>query len=177
MVFILISIAIALLYVLGNCLWLKGIPQSISDTFYLLNNKKKGLGWLFSFFCWGVLIVLIPWFELTKFQDFQFLVFLAGAGLGFVGAAPHFKDDESNIHFWGAGVCIVSSQIWAFLTCWWIPLICWVAWIVGTSIYMSKHKTGILERTFIEAKPMFWIEITAFTAIYSTILMCYERVI
>ena len=49
-------------------------------------------------------------------EMYQFTAFLIGAGLLFVGAAPHFKDkSEKKIHFGGALVFGLTSQIWASL--------------------------------------------------------------
>ena len=49
---------------------------------------------------------------------YQFTAFLTGAGLLFVGAAPHFKDEfEKKIHFGGAFIFGLASQIWASLYC------------------------------------------------------------
>ena len=49
-------------------------------------------------------------------EMYQFTTFLIGAGLLFVGAAPHFKDkSEKKIHFGGALIFGLASQIWASL--------------------------------------------------------------
>lgn len=171
---VLISLAIFLVYVLGVCIGFGRIPSSISDTFYKLEEVHKNLGWLFTAFCWGVLFTLMPpLLEMTP-ESYQFTAFLACAGLGFVGAAPHFKSlSERQIHYIGATVCILSSQIWALLICWWIPLLCWAVYLLGTIIYMKKHPKGNLSETFRGAKPMFWVEVTAFVSVFTIIFTHY----
>lgn len=56
---IIISIAIFMLYIICVvCLF--NIPWSISNTYYLLEERRKGLGWLFTAFCYGVGGFLLP---------------------------------------------------------------------------------------------------------------------
>ena len=171
MTLVFISMAIFLIYTIGVCVAFRCIPQSISDTFYKLEEVKKGLGSLFTLFCWGGGFTLLPY--LLEHEDScpQIIRFLAVAGLALVGAAPYFKSWDRMAHYIGAFSCIVFSQIWAFTVCWWVPTVCWTAWIAGTAIYMCRHQTGILERTFIGAKPMFWVEIAAFASVFTTIFV------
>lgn len=50
---IIISIVIFILYII-SVICLFNIPWSISNTYYLLEERCKGLGWLFTMFCYGV---------------------------------------------------------------------------------------------------------------------------
>lgn len=76
-------------------------------------------------------------------EMYQFTAFLIGAGLLFVGSAPHFKDDsEKKIHFGGALIFGLFSQIWASLYC--------SPWLLLTQLFLIPlWKTK--QRTF-------WIE-------------------
>lgn len=154
---IIISLVIFLAYVVGTCLYF-GIPASISDTYYKLEKRKKGLGWLFTAMCWLVGGLLLPaLLEITP-EGYQFTAFLACAGLLFVGAAPQFKVSSTGaVHYGSAAVCVVFSQIWVILSgLWWVSLICFVACLYPA--YKDK-------------KWMFWIEIVAIVAVYVTILI------
>ena len=170
MTLVFISMAVFLVYTIGVCIAFRCIPYSISDTFYKL-KEKWDLGGLFTIFCWCVGFSLLPY--LLEHEDAcpQIIRFLAVVGLILVGAAPYFKGWDRTAHIVGASMCIVCSQVWAFTVCWWIPLMYWIAWIAGTAIYMGRHQTGILERTFVKAKPMFWIEIAAFASVFTTIFV------
>lgn len=103
-----------------------GVPPSLSDTFYLLQNKypNKSTKWLFTILCFTTMFtVLIPWLDISK-ESIQFLCFMAASGLGFVGAAPHFKGYEYNIHVAGTIFCALGSQLWLLLSgYWYAPLI------------------------------------------------------
>ena len=167
-----LSVGIFITYVLGTCLLFRKIPNSISLTYYLLEEKKKGLGKLFTFFCWAVGFSIIPYMLEYSIEEFQFAAFLAVGGLLFVGSAPLFIEDfEGTVHKSAATICIAASQIWVMAHCWWIFLICWIAYIIGTMIYMKKHKEDTFKRTFLRTKPMFWVEITAFAATYASIFL------
>lgn len=157
MVLVIISFIIFAAY-LAAMIKMFGLPASISDTYYLLERKRKGAGWLFTAMCWGVVGTLLPaWLDMTP-ETYQFTAFLAAAGLLFVGAAPQFKLSLTGpVHYAGAGLCCGGAVLWCLLSGYWfIPLNAflifgWVALRYG--------------------KPMFWIEMAAFTSIYLTIFL------
>lgn len=168
---IIISLVIFLAYLLMTYAWF-GIPYSISDTYYKLENRKKGVGWLFSAMCWGVGGLLLPALLDMTPESYQFTAFLACAGLIFVGAAPQFKLSlTGSVHYGAAAVCVISSQLWVGLTCWWVLIPIWLAFIVYTVVAMGKHVTGSMRSDFISTKPMFWCEVAAIMATYVTIFI------
>lgn len=83
-----------------------GILPSISDSWYKLPRNQQPL---FTFFCWGFAMpALIIGVELTD----NFLMFLAGSGICFVGAAAAFKEKlTKSIHYGGAYCGIICSQL------------------------------------------------------------------
>jgi hypothetical protein len=99
-----------------------GVPASISDSFYILNRKKPGLGRLFTLWCDAVGIsVMAVMFEFSDGAWFQFLSFFAGTGLCFAGTAPLFKSHEKVIHYASAAVCAVGAAFWTGLMgCYWL---------------------------------------------------------
>lgn len=118
------SIAIFLLYI-GSMVFMFGVPWSISNTYYLLEEKRKGLGWLFTVFCYGVGVFLLPgWLNVTP-EGYQFTCFLSAAGLAFVGTAAQFKESLTNaVHYTAAVICCLFSQIWCFAAgFWWLSLL------------------------------------------------------
>lgn len=132
------ALTIVAIYLCINIYIYRQIPESISNTFYL------GSKWWFS----GAMILLGFLISAsllnTTPESYQFTAFFIGAGLLFVGAAPHFKDDtEKYIHFGGAGVFGLTSQVWASLYCSpWLLL----TWLVMIPLWKTKQRT-------------FWIEI------------------
>jgi len=133
-----------------------GIPESISETYYLLEHRcGKNNGWIFTIFCWIVVFTLLPFWLEYSHENTQFLAFLSGAGLLFVGTAPQFKDVglSRTVHFAAAFVCAAASISWlCFTNMWTYPLI-----TLLIACFIS-----ILNRT----KWLFWIELAAFAATY-----------
>lgn len=166
---IIISLVIFLAYNIMTYAWF-GIPYSISDTYYKLESRKKGAGWLFSGMCVSVGGLLMPAILDITPDHYQFTAFLACAGLIFVGAAPQFKLPLTNtVHYGSAAVCCVFSQIWVGLTVWWILLPVWISFLAYIIIFMMKHKEENVWDRFVSAKPMFWVEIAALSTTYFTI--------
>lgn len=86
----------------------------------------------------------------------QFLAFLSGTGLIFVGAAPCFKLElEGKVHYIATGVCGVASLVWICLTGYWLfPLL-----LFASCIYL----------TYRYQRPMFWVECSLFLSVYLTV--------
>ena len=154
---IIISFVIFLAYLIATYAWF-GIPYSISDTYYKLEARKPGAGWLFSAMCVSVGGLLMPALLDMTADHYQFSVFLACAGLIFVGAAPQFKLSLTNVvHYGSAAVCCVFSQVWVILSgCWWVSLLSF------TICLLLANR---------DRKWMFWIEIAAIGATYLTIAL------
>lgn len=134
-----------------------GLPASISETYYLLENRRKGTGWLFTAMCWGVVGTLLPaWLDMTP-DSYQFTAFLAAAGLLFVGAAPQFKLSLTGwVHYVSAALCCASAILWCiFAGYWFVPL---ATFLAGEGLALRYGKS------------MFWIEIAAFVAFATTYL-------
>jgi hypothetical protein len=83
-----------------------GILPSISESYYRL---PKNLTFLFTLFCWGfALPAAIVGLDLTD----NFLMFFAGGGIMFVGAAAAFKEQfTKRVHFIGAAIGITAAQL------------------------------------------------------------------
>lgn len=136
-----------------------GIPWSISNTYYLLEEKKDWLGHLFSAFYYIVGAFLLPnWVDITP-ENYKFTCFLSVAGLFFVGTAAQFKEGMTNtVHYTSAIICCVFSQIWCVIAgFWWISLLSFFLFIPIATFSREKNW-------------MFWIEIAAIAATYISII-------
>jgi hypothetical protein len=127
-------------------IWIKyGVQKSISDSYYRLPEKQK---YLFTLFCWGFSIPAI-------ILGNCFLMFLAGTGICFVGAAAAFKGNEMEhwVHMAGAytGVLLSQIAIWNNFDLWSIN----VAFVAGALPIML---CGIKNK-------IWYVEILAFTSI------------
>ena len=130
-----------------------GIPQSISDTYYLLDKQ----GWLFQLALAATSFCVVPSLIDASTEYTKFLAFLACAGLAFVAAAPLFKMElEGKVHFTSAYICCGSLVLWQiFNTSWIVPLVCFAL----VSIPMLKDR-----------KYMWWMEIATIVSAYVSLI-------
>ena len=162
-----ISIIVAtVIYVAYNaiCLALFGIPESLSNTYYLWKDKN-GKGYLFCLMMYAVVAFMMPaWITMSEGSNFQFLAFLAPASIAFVGTAPRFKDSqlESRVHTISAIIAAACSLAWVALVTpyWWVMLI-WLGFIAGASVLTSSYKTAYV----------YWLEQVAFGSTFTAAIM------
>lgn len=147
------------------CCKVKGIPNSISATYYILEHKL----WFGFAIISTAILLMIALLNIVP-ASIQFLAFLSGAGMMFVGAAPNFKEDlEGKVHTGGAITCIVCSQVLIGLVNLSI-LITWMGFVMFAVIY-TLLSTGSLKERFLKSKPLFWVEIIALLSVYLLIYL------
>lgn len=122
-----------------------GVLPSISDGYYSLDKPDR---WWPS--------VIFPLFSIPMMiVGSTGLMFFAGVGICFVGAAPMFREGmEGKVHSVGAmgGIVLGMASMWINFHFWWIPVI----FIIGSGlIYYFDKKTHT-----------WWIEILAFFLIF-----------
>lgn len=165
-VLILLSVLCIAAYTTVVCIMFKGVPDSISATFYRLQHKVwfGATMWLTA----GLLMLAI--IEVTP-DCYQFTAFLACIGMMFVGVAPNFREGlDRPVHITGAILCILFSQVWVLLTC---PrvLLAWIAYLAYTAWGMKKHWKGNFISAFMLTKPMFWVEVASLFVTYVTLFI------
>lgn len=151
---LLISIIVFVTYLVGISL-IKGIPDSISESYYVLGEGKL-IASLFTWFCWITGGTLLPYWIDHQSGDLDILPFVACAGLMFVGTAPLFKSHQKKIHFGSAIVCFIAAYIWLFLYAN-LPL------VIASLIAQAGVILFLKKRTF-------WAEVVAFITIYIALL-------
>lgn len=142
-----VAIGIFIIYnIVMLCLF--GMPASLSNTYYYLNNRWPGSGLAFTIMMEVVSLLLVyPWIIINNAISpwsmyLGFLVFLTCVCLMFVGIAPNFRTEKAieNVHMWGAKLAAVFAILWICIVCWhimyiipiWIGL-CWlIAWLTKT---------------------------------------------
>ena len=162
-----ISIIVATcIYVAYNaiCLALFGIPESLSNTYYLY-KEKGNKGWLFPLMMYAVVAFMMPaWITMSEGSDFQFLAFLAPAAIAFVGTAPAFKSDdlENVVHTTAAIVAAICSLAWvAVITPYWWMILVWFGYIALVVILTSSYKSCLV----------YWLEQVAFGATFTSAIL------
>lgn len=167
-ILILLSMALFVAYNIFACVkW--GVPTSLSTTYYSLPNKWR---WVFTVFMWAIAILLMPaWIEVANsFGDWRvhlkFLAFLTCGLICLVGAAPNFRafEMESKVHAISATASAVTALLWCLVCGWqimYVPIASAVLCLV----------IGLSTKTLKDAK-VYWLELMAFCATYSTVLVC-----
>ena len=169
-VLVLLSIFVISAYTTAVCIKQKGVPYSISTTFYKLKHP-----YWFMATMWLTAGMLMPAILETSKTNTEFMAFIACVGMLLVGAAPNFKDSyEGKIHTAGAIMCIVGSQLWVAFNAWYM-LVVWLAYLGYTALFMVKEKEGSFWYKFYQSKPMFWVEIAAFLSTYLSLLIKYTN--
>lgn len=155
---ILISILIFCTYT-AVMIKLFGIPEAYSETYYLLEGKCKGCGWIFTAFCILTAgFLLPPWLDMTP-PEYQYTCFLSCAGLMFVGVAPQFEESlTAKVHYSGAIISCIFSQVWCIYAGYWYIS---ATLIVGALIYLLLKD---------RRRWMFWLQLAAISATYLSIL-------
>lgn len=153
-------------YTAAVCIKGKGVPYSISETYYKIDHKL----WFGATMVLTACLLLPAILQVTP-GSYQFTAFLACAGMIATGIAPNFRDGiERKIHTTGVVLCLVFSQVWVGLTCPWMLLV-WVGYLAYTAIGLWRNWNGYFIGTFLGTKPMFWVEIVALLAAYVTLLI------
>lgn len=157
------------IYLLYNGIVLKlfGIPQSLSMTYYLFQERKHWTRIFFPITMIGMAFLLLPaWLEISIGSPFQFLAFLTASGIMFTGAAPAFlrSSMEKTVHTTGAICSIIFAWLWIILVSklWWtIPL-----WLVTLGLTMWVTKT-------IKSSYIYWLETIASMSTFTSIIAYY----
>lgn len=150
-------------FALGVC----GIPKSLSMTFYLLQEKKKWLRIWFPIMMVSMAFLLMPaWLEISIGSPFQFLAFLAPAGIMFTGAAPAFKSSEleNTVHMTSAIFAAITALLWVGLVAnLWLVIAIWFVIIAILAIVTKTVKSSYI----------YWLETVAFLSTFTAILAYY----
>lgn len=143
----------------------KEVPYSISATYYSLKNK-----FWFGTCMIGASLLLLPSALDVSTEDSQFLVFLSVVGMAVLGVSPNFKTEQKTPHVIDACMSLIFSQIWVGCNAWYWLLL-WAVFIVYVIVSMKKNWKGNFIVSFINRKPMFWVEIVSLLTVYLTCLV------
>lgn len=147
-----------------------GIPKSLSESFYLYDKKKKGLGYIFTIFMFTMALCLMPgWLEISDMwsswsNNLTFLAFFTAAAICFVGAAPAFRANklEGTVHSVAAKLCAATALLWCFVVCWNIAYVPAIGAIIPAIV-------GACTKTWKTAQ-VYWLEMMAFGATFATVI-------
>ena len=148
-----------------------GIPSSLSATFYLWNDKKNKLGYIFTGMMFMVAFLLVPaWIEITEVitpwsHYLTVLPFLGAASIAFVGAAPAFRDCtlENKVHMVAAALAAIFSLLWCVVVCY------QVAWIILPTALLVVWTIALKTKTH-KTAATYWWEMVAFIVTFTSIL-------
>lgn len=143
-----------------------GIPESLSNTYYLY-KEKYNKGFLFPTMMYLVVAFMMPaWITMSEGSNFQFLAFLAPASIAFVGTAPKFKDFnlENKVHSISALIAAACSLLWVILvTPYWWTIIVFLGLVALAAFLTKTYKTAYV----------YWLETIAFGATFTSTIIYY----
>ena len=117
MILLVVSLVVFLLYcIITTSLF--GLVDSLSETYYKLEEKMDGLGFLFSAVC--ILLgssLMYPMIEMSnELWYMELLAFLTAGLLLFVSVSVEYREKLSGrIHYTSAILMVVTSQLWVIL--------------------------------------------------------------
>lgn len=136
-----------------------GIPESLSETSYLLGKNK----WMFSIVCvLFTLVVLPPWIG-ASIVNTEFLTLFACGGIAFAGLTPMYRESfQKTIHYTSA---IISS-------------ICMVIWMAfnDPSLILMLGVLFIVPTAFKPKSYVYWFELESFIVIISYLIQHYHAI-
>ena len=163
---VLMAFAIYLIYN-GITIKLFGIPNSLSNTFYLYKQKEEWMRIFFPTMMVLLVVFLMPaWLEISAASALQFLVFFAASGLLFVGSAPAFmsSDLENKVHTYSAIGAVVFALLWViFASKAWFMIPIWFA-VIALIAWLTKTWKSAL---------IYWLENVTFMSTFTSILIYF----
>lgn len=152
---ILISMLILALYVLFVLVRI-GVPKSLSETYYLLENR----GWIFQCVLMSVgLLTMIGLLPMLEGKGYQFLGFIMPMALMFVAVAPKFAENENEkVHMISACMSALSSLLLIALMGY------WYIFVISTILIMISYILNLKNR-------LFWAEIICFATTYFVLMI------
>lgn len=159
-----LSLGCILAYTLAVCLKFKGIPNSISASFYSLEHK-----YWFRFTMWVAPMLLLPAILEVSKPNTEFLAFLAIVGMIIVGCFPDYANDKFSKrgHESGAIMTMVFSQVWVACNFAW-ALFFWLAYVAYTAIMMNESDEETFIDKYYDTNPLFWIESVCITTVFTS---------
>ncbi len=148
---VVIAITVIALYVGAMIYTGRQIPESISQTVFVLPRKGQ---WLFTVVMWVVGFLLMPVLMEKVSEQTQFIAFLMVSGILFVGASPLVLKEKNTIHYVFAAVAGIASQLLVALN---QPLLL-LLWFLYIG-YTLLAKDG--------SKNLFWVEVSCMLTVFA----------
>jgi hypothetical protein len=151
-----------------------GIPESISESYYLLPPKIR----MPVFYGWTVLVAIplvIFWLSISE-GTAQAFVFFGCAFLIFVGVSAPFKEKDitNKVHVYSASLCVILTQIWIFK---YTPFWCFSLLFFGLfGVFGYAINGTIAEKSYpVQTKSLiFFVELAAFLSVYFGVYGYYK---
>ena len=132
--------------------WLNGwqIPESVSATSYILQDKSKtGRPDGFTYICLITAMTFLPLWITVSPDKWMFLPFLCCAGVVFAGSTPMFRESfQSTIHYTSGIISAITYILWFIFFGGWYWLLVVIGLIVSSMILKKSWKEYV-----------YWIEV------------------
>jgi len=157
---IIIAIAVLLIYTLTLCCINGKIPNSLSQSVFMLPPSAS---WLWTLVIGFVAVAVMPKMLDVAGDNWKFMAFLSCIGLIFVALcplSPRKNGIEYKVHMTGAWMSAVCSQLLVAVTKFW-QMSLWIPWIAAFVFLTCWYgwRTKVL-----------WAEMTCFATIFILLL-------
>lgn len=149
-----IAFAIVAIYIGAMIYTAREIPESISQTVFLLPRKGQ---WLFTAVMVATGFLLLPSLLDKTAETTQFVAFITVAGVLFVGASPLVSSEKNVFHYVCAAMSGIASQLLVLLN---HPelLSIWFPYVGYTLLAKDSSRN------------FFWVEVCCIITIFSYVL-------
>lgn len=158
---IIIAITILVIYTVTLCVVNKRIPNSLSQSVFMLSPSAS---WIWTLVIGFVAVAVMPVMLEKADDDWKCMAFLSCFGLILVALCPLSPKKNSiqyQTHMIGAWMCAVSSQILMAVCNSWLMLM-WVPWVIAF-IWITKDSKWCTK--------VFWAEWTCFPITFTFCLI------
>lgn len=131
-----LTLLITLLYNSYIIIKYKKIPESLSETSYLLGGNKR---YWFTGYCFIICILILPvLFEMTS-NNLLIIPFLFCGGLAFAGCSPLFREGlDKKIHYISAYIAFGAFILYMVLCMHWIYIIVYAVLLGALCLWKYK---------------------------------------
>lgn len=128
---------VSIIYNLYIIIKYKKIPESLSETSYIMGGNKI---YLFTGYCFLICILILPvLFNITPI-NFQVIPFIFCGGLLFAGCSPLFKNGlDKIVHYSSAIIAFIAFIIYSIFCIPWYFSICYIITLGLLCIWKYKN--------------------------------------
>ena len=138
-IFPIVCLTIMLVYNAFVLIKYKQVPESLSNTAYLIGSSNDLKRYWFTLYCILTAFTILPALFKVTVDGLEFIPFLLCAGLLFAGFSPSYKDGiEKPVHYVSAYISFGSFLIYGLVCMHWGWLLSYSILLIGLCIWKRQ---------------------------------------